>query len=111
MRKYLFVVALVFGTAAMAQQPSGETVSDPSQSTGPQGVTQQGTDPSGQAVAPPGTNQPVSAPPGATVVPAQNQAAAFAPRPATAEYPACSKTVTDNCVQTYEKGVRRGRRR
>jgi translation initiation factor IF-2/pilus assembly protein FimV len=108
MRNFLLAAALFTGTAAIAQQPSGQTVSDPSQSTGPQGVTQQGTDPSGQAVAPPGTNQPVTAPPGAQVVPAENQAAAFAPRPATTEYPACSRTVTDNCVQTYERG--RGRR-
>jgi hypothetical protein len=25
-------------------------------------------------------------------------------QPADAEYPACSRTVTDNCVQTYERG-------
>lgn len=105
MRKLVFTAALMIGTAAVAQ--SGNTVSDPSQSTGPRGITQQGTDPDGQAVAPPGTNQPVNAPPGARVVPADNQSAAFAPRPATAEYPPCSKTVTDGCVQTYERGVRR----
>jgi hypothetical protein len=107
MKKFLFAAALVAGSAAFAQ--SGETVSDPSQSTGPRGITQQGTDPDGQAVAPPGTNQPVNAPPGARVIPADNQAAAFATRPATTEYPPCSKTVTDGCVQTYEKGVRRPR--
>lgn len=111
MKKLVFAAALMVGTAALAQQPSGETVSDPSQSTGPQGITQQGTDPDGQAVAPPGTNQPISAPPGARIVPADNQSAAFAPRAATAEYPACSKTVTDGCVQTYERGVRRTRPR
>ena len=26
------------------------------------------------------------------------------PQPATESYPACSRTVTDNCVQTYERG-------
>ncbi len=28
-------------------------------------------------------------------------------QPATESYPACSRTVTDNCVQTYERGSRR----
>ena len=40
---------------------------------------------------------------GATVVANPNQRAAFAARPADQEYPACSRTVTDNCVQTYER--------
>jgi hypothetical protein len=61
-------------------QPSGETVDDPSQSTGPRGVTQQGTVPDGQT----GANR---------------------------EYPPCSRTVTDGCIQTYEKGVRSSRPR
>ena len=96
-------------TATGTEQPSGQTVDDPSQATGPQGVTQQGTDPSGQASAPAGTNQ---MPAGTgTVVPAANQQAAFTPRPAAGEYPPCSRTVTDSCVQTYERGVRRSRPR
>ena len=70
------------------------------------GITQQGTNPEGQAVAPPGANQVTAVVPGATVVPAANQEAVFAPKPATEEYPACSKTVTDKCVQKYERGVR-----
>ncbi len=90
-------------------QPSGETVDDPSQATGPQGVTQQGTDPQGQATAPAGTNQMAPGSAG-TMVPAPNQSAAFTPRPAAGEYPPCSRSVTDNCVQTYERGVRRSRR-
>ena len=122
MKILLFAAALSIGGVAAAQsttddsmsstqsaQPSGQTVDDPSQATGPEGVTQQGTDPNGMGMAPPGTNMPV--PQGAgPVVPAANQEAAFAPRPATQDYPACSKTVTDNCVQTYERGVRRPRR-
>jgi hypothetical protein len=31
-------------------------------------------------------------------------ATAFATQPSTDNYPACSRTVTDNCVQTYERG-------
>ncbi len=88
---------------AQPAQPSGETVDDPSQATGPQGITQQGTDPQGQATAPAGVNQPPSMAPA-------NPGQAFAPRPAAGEYPPCSRTVTDNCIQTYERGVRRSRR-
>jgi hypothetical protein len=63
MRSILLAFALTVSGAAIAQtqptttQPSGETVDDPSQATGPEGVTQQGTDPDGQATAPAGTNQ------------------------------------------------------
>ncbi len=108
----MFVIAaaaLSIGGAAIAQQPSGQTVSDQSQSTGAQGITQQGTDPDGMGVAPPGTNQPV--PQGATAVAAPNQSAAFATQPSTREYVPCSKEVTDGCVQTYERGTRRPARR
>lgn len=89
-------------------EPSGRTVSDQSQSTGPQGITQQGTDPNGTAMPPAGTNQPPQMmSPGMA---APNQNAAFTPRPAAGEYPPCSRTVTDGCTQTYERGVRRPRR-
>jgi hypothetical protein len=112
MKKLLISAALMIGTAAVAQQPSGRTVDDQSQSTGPRGITQQGTDPEGMGVAPPGTNEPVNVVPGAQVVLNPNQAAAFATQASTTDYPACSKTVTDGCVQTYERGTRpRSRRR
>ena len=55
------------------------------------------------AVAPAGANNPVVVPPGAQVVPAANQAAAFQTQASTESYPPCSRTVTDNCVQTYER--------
>ena len=95
-------------TTATTAQPSGQTVDDPSQSTGPQGVTQQGTDPDGQAAAPAGTNEGPTGP--GMAQPTPNQQAAFTPRPAAGEYPPCSRTVTDGCIQTYERGVRRPRR-
>ncbi len=120
--------AVTLGTAAIAQQsdvnsqnaatssqntgqPSGQTVDDPSQSTGPQGITQQGTDPNGQARAPVGTNMGVQGTGTGPAVPMANQGAAFAPRPAAGEYPVCSRTVTDSCIQAYERGVSRSRRR
>jgi len=115
MRTLLFAAALSLGGAAIAQStapdetmppPSGVTVDDPSQSTGPRGETQQGTDPSGTATPPPGTNMGLQGAPSAAgpAVVAPNQQA-FAPRPATQDYPPCSKTVTDGCIQTYERGV------
>ena len=91
MKTLLFAAALTISGVAVAQstttnsqptttQPSGETVDDPSQSTGPRGVTQQGTVPDGQTRA-------------------------------AGDYPPCSRTVTDSCVQTYERGVRGSRPR
>jgi len=63
MKRILFAAALSISGIAFAQpqtdtttqQPSGQTVDDPSQATGPQGVTQQGTDPQGQATPRPAT--------------------------------------------------------
>lgn len=96
MKKLIFTAALVISSAAVAQ--SGNTVSDPSQSTGPRGITQQGTDPEGQACAPAGFNQ------GASVYPPCDTAMMPA---ANGNPPACSKTIKDNCIQAYERGVRR----
>lgn len=55
------------------------------------------------AMAPAGANEAVVVPPGAQVIPNPNQAAAFQTQASTDSYPACSRTVTDNCVQTYER--------
>jgi type II secretory pathway pseudopilin PulG len=93
MKILLFAAALSMSGVALAQstttttttQPSGETVDDPSQSTGPRGITQQGTDPNGMAT--------------------------MGSSPGAGNYPPCSRTVTDSCVQTYERGVRRSRPR
>lgn len=70
------------------------------------GITQQGTDPEGDAMAPAGVNNMPAVPGVGPVVTMPNQAAAFTPRPAATEYPACSKAVKDNCAQTYERGRR-----
>lgn len=118
----LAAAALMLGTAGIAQDasqpapqptdmPSGETVDDPSQSTGPEGVTQQGTDPAGTATAPMETNQPpmTQAPMGSTQPGMMSNMPA--PQAAMSDYPPCSRTVTDRCIQTYERGVRRARTR
>ena len=38
---------------------------------------------------------------------AGRDSAAAWPRTSRSEYPACSRTVTDRCIQLYERGVRR----
>jgi hypothetical protein len=97
MKIILFAAALTLGSAALAQ--SGNTVSDPSQSMGPRGVTQQGTDPDGMACTPAGYNA------NTTGYPTCEAGAGSAASSATPQR--CSKTVKDHCVQAYERGVRR----
>lgn len=58
---------------------------------------------SAPAVAPAGANAPVEVPAGATVSVAPNQASVFTPKASEGDLPACSKTVTDRCKQTYER--------
>jgi hypothetical protein len=98
MKIILFAAALTLGSAALAQ--TGNTVSDPSQSMGPRGVTQQGTDPDGEACTPAGYNANTTGYP--TCGAGNSNSAAGA-----GTTPRCSKTVKDGCVQAYERGVRR----
>jgi hypothetical protein len=119
MKSLIFAAALSISGLAFAQtqtatedrqttqQPSGQTVDDPSQATGPQGVTQQGTDPNGQATTPSGMNQ---MPAQGTSPMMTNDSNMATTQRAPGAYPACSRTVTDSCVQTYERGVRRASR-
>ena len=115
MKTILFAAALSISGIALAQA-AGTT----GEATEPMAATSQTVAPgnaaperdargipvvSDPAMAPAGANEPVSVTPGATVVPNPNQSAAFASQPAAEDYPACSRTVTDNCVQAYERGV------
>ncbi len=97
MKTLIFAAALAIGGTAAAQ--TGNTVNDPSQASGPRGVTQQGTDPEGQACTPAGFNQGSTAYPPCGAMPG-TQMTSETP-------PACSRTVTDNCIQLYERGVSR----
>ena len=105
MRTALFAAALFIGGAAFAQT-TGQTGA---------GMSAPGNDSpardargipvvSAPAEVPAGANQNTPIPPGATFQPNPNQQQVFTPRPATEDYPACSRTVTDNCVQAYERG-------
>jgi hypothetical protein len=105
MKSLIFAAALLTAGAAYAQQtvPAGNTAPE-HDSRGVAVVS----DP---ATAPAGTNEPIpTAPPGAVWRANPNPTAAFAPQASTGEKPPCSRTVTDNCTQTYEVG-RRGRPR
>jgi len=112
MKSTLFAIALGLGTAAVAQSDMQQPAPAPPAggSTVAPGNTAPARDArnipviSDPAVAPPGFNQPAQ--PGGTGVPAS---ARPTPQPATENYPVCSRTVTDNCVQGHERG-RRGPR-
>jgi len=98
--KFLVVAAaLLAGTAAFAQQTVAPGNTAPE--TDARGIAVM-SDP---ATAPAGFNEPAGV--GGPLVDASQRPAM---QPATEDYPACSRTVTDNCVQTYEVGSRRRRR-
>ena len=116
MKTLFFAAALALSGAAIAQ--TGNTVDDPAQSSGPRGVTQQGTDPNGEACSPPGYNAGGGYPAcggdmnngGAAPAGSTGTGATTGPGMAAAgALPPCSRTVTDRCTQTYERGVRRSR--
>ena len=101
MKSAMFGVFLLIGTAAIAQPTTTTTVAP--------GNTNPETDARGipvisaPAVAPPGWNVPYGqGTPAPARGPAPNMGAAT-------DLPPCSRTVTDRCVQTYERGVRRTR--
>jgi hypothetical protein len=107
MKSVLFVTAIMFAGAAAAQTTEDKTttttttatsqVSQPS-NAGPELDARGIPVISDPAAVPAGFNNPpgMGGPADASSPPA--------PQPATENYPACSRTVTDNCVQTYERG-------
>lgn len=101
MKLALFAAAMLAGGTAFAQ--TGTQVSAPSNSA-PERDARGIPVISDPAEVPPGANETTPIPPGAVYTPNPNQAQVFTPRPATENYPPCSRTVTDNCVQTYERG-------
>jgi hypothetical protein len=104
MKSLIFAAALLTAGAAFAQTTVPPANTAPKQDA--RGITVV-SDP---ATAPAGANQPIpQAPPGAVWVPNPDARAAFAPQPSTGEKPPCSRTVTDNCTQTYERRARRPR--
>jgi hypothetical protein len=120
MKTVLFAAALMVSGAAIAQDQTETTTTDTTMTTTTTSSTGMTVAPgntnperdargipviSDPAVAPPGVNTGNTVvPPGAVAVP--NQGAAFQTQASTSSYPACSRSVTDHCVQTYERGRR-----
>ena len=100
--KAIFAAAALFTAGAAIAQDSPPTTVPPA-NTAPERDARGIPVVSDPATAPAGTNAPVPAGP-VTISP--NQAAAFATQPSTGEKPPCSRTVTDNCTQTYERRAR-----
>jgi hypothetical protein len=121
MKPALFAAALMISGGAFAQgttPPTPATTSPPAETAPAESAataaSSQAVAPGSQApardargiavrsdpaTAPPGFNQPPQ--PGGT---GASPAATPTPQPDTGESPPCSRTVTDNCVQTYERG-------
>lgn len=107
MRYLALAAALTMGGTALAQDappPADAPAAAPS-SSAPERDARGIPVVSNPAEAPAGANQ---APPPGAAVPAPNQQAVFATKPAAGEYPVCSRTVTDGCVQSYERGRQPG---
>ena len=112
MRKALFAAALLLSSAAFAQTttvttpPPADTATSPvvmPDNSAPRVDNNGNTVISHPAVAPPGFNQApgMNGVGGPYVDPSQPPA----PTAAIGDYPPCSRTVTDHCIQTYERGV------
>ena len=113
MRTALFAAALMLSGAAIAQTTTPDTTTPPADSATSPVVMPDNTAPrtdnngntviSAPAVAPSGFNQA----PGMNGVggPYVDPSQSAAPMAATGDYPPCSRTVTDHCIQTYERGV------
>ena len=112
MKIALFAAALLASTAAFAQTttvtvpPPADTATSPvvmPDNSAPRTDNNGNTVISQPAVAPPGFNQApgMNGVGGPYVDPSQPPA----PTAATGDYPPCSRTVTDHCTQTYERGV------
>ena len=97
---------LAAAAVALGSAGYGQTTSEPG-NTAPERDARGIPVVSAPATAPAGANQAVAVQPGAQVVAAPNQAAVFSTQASSKTYPPCTKDVTDGCVQTYERGVRR----
>ena len=112
MKSALFLTAIMFAGAAAAQTTTYQSTTTTTTTSMP--ATSQVVQPSNAnperdargipvisdaAVAPPGFNNPPGM--GGPLVDASQPAAQM---PATQSYPPCTRTVTDHCVQTYERG-------
>ena len=108
MKSALFAAALLFGGAAVAQTDP-QTTTHTGHATPPTEVAPGNAAPERDARGIPVVSDPATAPAGFNASPqvGGTGASPSSPppqQPATENYPACSRTVTDNCVQAYERG-------
>ena len=116
MKAILFTAALCLGGAALAQTTDSTMTQTTTTASEGTTVAPGNTAPerdargipviSDPATAPAGVNMPVTAGPNVQIV-APSSPQTIASQPSTENYPVCSRTVTDNCVQNYERGRRR----
>lgn len=118
MKSALLAAALLCSGAALAQDyPATTTTTTTTTAATEQVVAPGNTAPERDARGIPVISDPAIAPAGFNQAPGMNGVGGPlvdpsqppAPQPATEAYPPCSRTVTDNCIQTYERGVRRPR--
>ncbi len=104
MKTTLFLIALATSGAALAQ-----TEMQPAPGPSTQMAAPANTAPERDARGIPVISDPAEVPAGWNEAPrvggtGASPTARPAPMPATEEYRVCSRTVTDNCVQSYERG-------
>ena len=110
MKSVLFATAILFAGAAAAQTTTYQTTTTTTATS--QVAQPSNASPELDARGIPVISDPAHVPAGFNPAPGMggplvDPASPPAPQPATENYPACSRTVTDNCVQTYERGRRR----
>ena len=115
MKTALFAAALLMSSAAIAQTT---TPAPPEAATAPVSIPDN-TAPRVDNAGTPVISDPAPVPSGFNQAPGMNGVGGPyvdpsqppAPQAATGDYPPCSRTVTDHCIQTYERGVRHTARR
>ena len=110
MKSALFVTAILFASAAAAQTGYQTTTTTTTHTTATSQVSQpSNAAPERDARGIPVISDPATVPAGFNNPPGMggplvDASSPPAPQPATETYPPCTRTVTDNCVQTYERG-------
>ena len=108
MKSALFVTAILFASAAAAQTGYQTTTTTTTTATS-QTSQPSNSAPERDARGIPVISDPATVPAGFNNPPGMggplvDASSPPAPQPATENYPPCTRTVTDNCVQTYERG-------
>ena len=109
MKSVLFATAILFAGAAAAQTTTYQTTTTTTATS--QVAQPSNASPELDARGIPVISDPATVPAGFNAPPGMggpmvDASSPPAPQPATENYPACSRTVTDNCVQSYERGRR-----